>query len=829
MKRTLCFMSVYSACILSSLAERYFQQEDEKFLSGIKHYEFVEPKLSKPWREVVDNQIEYGDSESSLKRRLSFVLRGQSVSILLTLNSGLLSPNFFERHVTKQGHKYVKEADRDCHFHGHIEGESEMVTASLSTCKESIEGSFTLGETSYVIQPIKSKDGKIFHVVFDQKYGKALKESCGTCGYQEMADSIEISYGNLSQFKQRARRSVIQKPKYIEIVVVNDKVEYQTYGSEVATRAIGAMNYVDLTYKVQNIRVVLVFIETWTNTEPFAVPSTQNQYLDAFNVYKRDVLDRNKTTSADHVTLITRRIFANSPDGLAGVRTICHTTSTSLVTDRSDVSIYGSLLAHELGHSLGFSHISSGCNCKQVYARGECMMNAIVGYSPLKWSDCTLAKWKAVQLTVNYGFCLLNTPRRPYVPVKCQNGFIDDGEECDCGDEQTCKLLGNHCCNFTTCKFYPGNDCDVGTCCNNCTFKPSGSICRTATSPCDLSEYCNGESAECAQDTYVNDGQSCRVATGDSYCYHGSCHTLNKQCHILWGDEGTQNSPFCHQKINVLGVAHGFCKLLAGNSYKKCSHLDSLCGKLQCTNVKSARTAAGVLPIDAKIGSVRCRSAYLKQDNIALGGMVLDGTKCAENRVCIDNKCKSTSEVFQKPACPNDCSGNGICNNNGHCHCNAGYGCPNCTEKCKVPNIGGSIDSGNECHCKEPTTTVTTIITTTPKIVTTTPEILTTTPQISNGYNTSMNITSAPTEVKGEDGKGGKFTDSTTNTVALGSGVFVFIAICVLCFVFRKKIKEAIAKRRAKQEKSRHNKNSQWETRVTFNGDAVTFSEIRRV
>lgn len=41
-------------------------------------------------------------------------------------------------------------------------------------------------------------------------------------------------------------------------------------------------------------------------------------------------------------------------------------------------------------------------------------------------------------------------------------------------------------------------------------------------------------------------------------------------------------------------------------------------------------------------------------------------------------------------SCPNDCNGHGMCNSEGHCHCETGYAPP----YCDVPGSGGSLDSG---------------------------------------------------------------------------------------------------------------------------------------
>lgn len=71
--------------------------------------------------------------------------------------------------------------------------------------------------------------------------------------------------------------------------------------------------------------------------------------------------------------------------------------------------------------------------------------------------------------------------------------------------------------------------------------------------------------------------------------------------------------------------------------------------------------------------------------------------------MCVNQKCMPVAELRMFPAgkaCPNNCSGNGVCNSLGHCHCNLGFQPPDCTD----PGVGGSLDSGpaedpngNEC------------------------------------------------------------------------------------------------------------------------------------
>jgi hypothetical protein len=61
--------------------------------------------------------------------------------------------------------------------------------------------------------------------------------------------------------------------------------------------------------------------------------------------------------------------------------------------------------------------------------------------------------------------------------------------------------------------------------------------------------------------------------------------------------------------------------------------------------------------------------------------------------MCFNQECLSFDELEkagQIKKCKENCNGNGICNNLGQCHCDAGYAPPDCY----YPGLGGSIDSG---------------------------------------------------------------------------------------------------------------------------------------
>lgn len=67
--------------------------------------------------------------------------------------------------------------------------------------------------------------------------------------------------------------------------------------------------------------------------------------------------------------------------------------------------------------------------------------------------------------------------------------------------------------------------------------------------------------------------------------------------------------------------------------------------------------------------------------------------------MCKDSKCIPVTVAVPISAydkCKDNCSGNGICNHKGSCHCNSGYACPDCSNT--GHDRGGSSDSGQGCE-----------------------------------------------------------------------------------------------------------------------------------
>ncbi|XP_039379550.1 disintegrin and metalloproteinase domain-containing protein 32 isoform X6 [Mauremys reevesii] len=349
------------------------------------------------------------------------------------------------------------------------------------------------------------------------------------------------------------------------------------------------------------------------------------------------------------------------------------------------------IIAQLLGLSLGIAYDDSrDCQCSGY----TCIMHtkAVHSKGVKAFSSCSIRDFKSF-IKHRGGDCLSN---RPYLNTSykkasvCGNRIVERGEQCDCGSAQECAK--DKCCT-NKCRLKPRAKCGTGLCCQNCKFKAKNKKCRPmADSQCDLNEYCNGSSAFCPTDLYVQNGHRCEHNT--AYCYKGRCQSPDIECQRIYG-KGSKNAPLaCYEEINSQTDRFGHCGNDPKKGFKTCSWMDVTCGKLVCTyrsRIPFTKEKAAI--IYAQVREHVCISLdYMKPPTENDPLLVKEGTKCGPGKVCINRTCQFYAVLGYDCNPQVKCNDHGVCNNKKHCHCNPGWNPPDCATKGSP--VGGSIDSG---------------------------------------------------------------------------------------------------------------------------------------
>uniref|UniRef100_A0A8C7DEX8 ADAM metallopeptidase domain 8b n=1 Tax=Oncorhynchus kisutch TaxID=8019 RepID=A0A8C7DEX8_ONCKI len=541
-------------------------------LDHVERYDVVRPQrlTGRVKRNIFSNQV-YPDG-------LQYVLTisGENHTIHLDKNRQLIGRHYTETNYSEDGKRVTTFPNYEdhCYYHGHIQG-IEDSSVSVGICS-GISGFVRAEQKVYLIEPLgDSADGE--HALYRQEHLRTNKASCGHSNDSTVYDHDQGPAPRLSGlFKSKGWVC-----SYLLLL--------------------------PFLYRPLNIRVMLVGLEMWTTRDHIDVTASPENTLDRFLQWRQD--DLLKRVKHDNAQFVTGKDFLGDTVGLANKLAMCTGSSGAVNQDhnRNPIGI-ASTIAHEMGHNLGMSHDTSGCTCGTSLYNDNCVMaDRLRSVYPELFSGCSQEQLSDFLERANPS-CLQDTPGsdKLYVGPACGNAFLDPGEECDCGTVEECK---NPCCDPTTCRLTEGSSCDHGTCCENCQLKQATSLCRAASSDCDLAEYCTGTSEHCPEDTFKMNGKPCNYSQG--YCYNGQCPTLQQHCKRLWGP-GTCLYCFKNIKCGTL-----FCS--GGDEYP-------------ITGQKASYTMRGT-----------CNIA-VDQDKIRALDMVPTGTKCGMNEVRLFLNSKSSLE-----------------------------------------------------------------------------------------------------------------------------------------------------------------------------------------
>uniref|UniRef100_A0A8C5HRN5 ADAM metallopeptidase domain 23a n=1 Tax=Gouania willdenowi TaxID=441366 RepID=A0A8C5HRN5_GOUWI len=442
------------------------------------------------------------------------------------------------------------------------------------------------------------------------------------------------------------------------------------------------VNLVDGIFKDQlHTRVVLVAVEIWTDRDHIPIGVRPLELLRDFSKYRQQSIKHH----ADSVQLLSNVTFHYRRSSTAYFGGMCSVSRGVGVNEYGTTwSMVGSLsqsLAQNLGIQWDPASKRKECGCVNLW--DGCIMEDNGVQHPHRFSKCSITDYKEFLLKGG-GSCLFNRPTKLFEVADCGNGFVEVGEECDCGTRSVSDCY-KECCK--KCSLANGAHCSDGPCCNStCLFYPRGYSCRYAVNDCDISESCSGDSGQCPPNLHKQDGYLCQVNQGR--CYSGECKTRENQCKYIWGSKASGSEKFCYEKLNTEGTEKGNCGK-DGEKWTQCSKHDVFCGYLLCTNIGRA-PRIGTMKGDATPTSfnhqgnvIQCTGAHIILDDDTDLGYVEDGTPCGPSMMCLDHKCLPIQSLNMSTCAigPNGqvCSAHGVCNNEATCTCEATWAGTDCS------------------------------------------------------------------------------------------------------------------------------------------------------
>eukprot|EP00929_Paragymnodinium_shiwhaense_P002450 TRINITY_DN10270_c0_g2_i1.p1 TRINITY_DN10270_c0_g2~~TRINITY_DN10270_c0_g2_i1.p1 ORF type:complete len:1288 (+),score=231.96 TRINITY_DN10270_c0_g2_i1:74-3937(+) len=551
---------------LAALLSRSHAHDHSSAHDGPAEVEEVEVRWSIPSRRLS------GDATAAAGRpdddvHVSFEAFGTQVNLTLRLAKTLMVGG--AKHVLRSGDgRDVREAamPEACFYQGDVAGDVSGA-AGVSACGATgMAGLVVAHGHALALEPVMGSGGRLLQAGDSANGAGRHRISKLSASLKEMHEDVANFFHRArplttAEANDRGERLLNAKTtKYVEVVVVNDFRRYTAFGGNsgldaMATHSLSVINTVNTIYRTtppannaefpHHITVVLVGQQTivdedpWEDTVVMSGTETDcSSLLDLFHAWGTQQQSAGQLVEHDNRVLLSGRDFDGSTIGLAGVSAMCDTSRSGSVNmcgpQNADIAGCAAVVAHEMGHNFGMGHDSSSNACPQS---GFIMEAVGDSEASTQFSECSISYIETFFNDVyeSNGECLENSPTRVFGDPVCANGFVEEGEDCDCGSNDCSSL--DPCCNGNTCKFADASyECSdqAGLCCDSCKFVEASAakVCRAAKNSCDLDETCPGGTSSCPLDLFVYPGKACQVANYSGLCSAGKCSTMDHTCAV---------------------------------------------------------------------------------------------------------------------------------------------------------------------------------------------------------------------------------------------------------------------------------------------------------
>eukprot|EP01084_Bolivina_argentea_P153613 267848_1 len=550
------------------------------------------------------NQFHLIDGSGSpvypMNGRLSFSAFGHHYSLLIRKNVELFADSYHtETHRYNEEHQRMDKVVHstripECYYTAEVESDASDTGYGLfSACKgRGIRGWIDAFGEKIVIRPALHLMNVSFigdhlikhdHIVYRERDLDRSDYPQDWCGHVHVNndsfiadhDEKETSPPPRRTNEWRRRRLQSESTRYVELAIVNDPgmMEEEDYDkSKIEDKTVSIVAtlqkyYLNADLGVGSVQIVLSAIFYVESFDPLTQPDLPDcssgdspdlydssppssgycevgysSYLSNFHSYRKAHL-----SDYDNAQLFSYYDFHETVIGYASLPGLCRRDFSGGIEQCTyDDEYNANIVAHELGHNFNMQHDGNGNTCSPSKYIMASTGNPDTDFERHdEFSSCSSDYVRDFFSQYSMS-CTANKPLTTRYAV-CRNGFVEEGESCDCGSS-SCESLGDPCCDGSTCALYASYECsNDDACCSDCTLLAAGTVCREldVDNDCDIAEeLCTGDSSECPPDYRYVEGTWCWSPSGDSfgYCYSGECMSLEKQCTEYGVESGTDFS-----------------------------------------------------------------------------------------------------------------------------------------------------------------------------------------------------------------------------------------------------------------------------------------------
>ncbi|XP_058157113.1 disintegrin and metalloproteinase domain-containing protein 21-like [Dasypus novemcinctus] len=615
----------------------------------------------------VSYSLKFGGQRHVIHMQLKKLLRPRYLPVISQDDQGALHTD----------HPHVP---RDCYYIGYLEKiPYSLVTADM--CYGGIEGIMKLDDLTYEIKPLKDSH-RFEHIISQIVANGNAMEPAYKPGTQEEIDSL-FSAENITVAPKLSSTRFASHELSIQGLPQCSHAMYRTMNNftECVKYMVGYTNVVDSFLWGLHVRYYIIALIIYNVRDPATLTPYEVPGSPFYTFYQQTIYQNIQHKSSFMVDKDGPEDYAFSTK----FSRVCHRDNLVMIGQLGRPYILlSTITAQNIGLSLGVPLDGEFCVCQR---RATCIMQIYPGITDA-FSNCSFNHTVTIHL---YGPNCLAEDRYPLfnetlTEFRCGNEIVEETEQCDCGSFKKC--YSNPCCT-TNCELTPGSHCDIELCCTNCTYTPTGTLCRPIQNICDLPEYCNGNTHTCPVDFHMQDGTPC---SEKSYCFKGNCTDRDLQCKAIFGNVAMDAPDVCYT-LNTEGDRFGQCTRKKDVRYKTpCPEEHKFCGRLQCTNV----THLPQLQEHVSFHQSLLENAFCfgVDEHRRTGsndvGRPNDGSICAPGKYCNFVFCNGSVANIGYDCFPEKCNYRGICNNLKNCHCHVGWDPPLCLKR----GAGGSINSG---------------------------------------------------------------------------------------------------------------------------------------